>query len=445
MRRWKDYLSGSTITARVLRGSAVSGIGYVGGQGLRLASNLILTRLLYPDAFGVMALVTMVVIAVFMMSDLGLVPSIMQSKRGDDPKFLETAWSVKLILHAIYFAMLCLLAVPVARFYQAPELAQLIPVVALGVLVAGLVAPNVEHAMRHIRVGPSVAIEIGSQFVALVFMIAYAWISPSIWALAWGQVVAAIVKVAISRAILPGPAMRPRWDPSAVHELVGFGKWILLSSASGFVLAQGDKVVLGKYLSLEMLGIYNIAFFLASFPMALAQQICGSTMIPVYRDTPPHVSAANFATVRRMRLGLSVLVMGMIGLMGLAGPMLVALLYDARYAEAGQIISLIACAQIPMVLGMTYPAAALAAGDSRGPSILTVLRAVVQIAGFLAGVELAGLPGAIIGQAAASWVMHLGIVSLALRHRVWDGLHDLLVGGAGLILSAVILGLHPPF
>lgn len=445
MKRWARLLSSSTITARVLRGSAVSSFGYAAGQALRLASNLILTRLLFPEDFGLMALVSMVVIGVFMISDLGLIPSVMQSKRGDDPLFLETAWSVKLILHGFYFTLLCLLALPVARFYDAPMLAQLIPAVAVGVLISGLVSSNVEHAMRHIRVVPGVAIEIGSQTVALIFMIVFAWATASIWALALGQVVAAIVKVLISRAMLPGPALRPRWDPAAVRELVGFGKWIMLSSAASFVLNQGDKVVLGKYLTMQMLGIYNIAFFLASFPMALANNICGSIMIPVYRDTPPHASRANFRTVRRMRMGLSLLVMAMIGVMGLAGPLIVGLLYDSRYDEAGRIVSLITCAQIPLLLGMTYPAAAFAAGDSRGPSMLNMLRAVVQVGAFVLGVELGGLAGAIIAQALSGWLVHLAIIMLAVRHRVWDVLHDLLFALVGLGLTGLILFLHSPW
>lgn len=445
MTRWQTFRFGNSVMARAARGSAVSGLGYIGGQGLRLASNLILTRLLFPEAFGLMALVTMVVVGVFMMTDLGLVPSIMQSKRGDDPKFLETAWSVKLIMHGFYFVVLCLLAVPMARFYDEPQLAQLIPAVAVAVLVGGLVAPNLEHAARHIRPAPGVITDLGSQFIALTYTAIHAWLTGSIWALPMGQVVGAIARVAITRAILPGPALRPRWDRAALRELFGFGKWILLGSLSGFLLAQGDKAILGKYLTMEMLGIYNIGFFLASFPQSVARHICGATMIPIYRESPPHASAKNFATVRRMRFALSGTVLTMTAMMGLGGPLLVSVLYDARYAEAGQIVSLIACTQISHLIGMTYPSAALAAGDSRTPSLLTMLYAVVQIGAFVAGVELGGLHGAILALALVGWVMHGCNIYLARRHRVWDPLHDLVIGGAGLALTAAILIVHPPF
>lgn len=443
MRRLTSYLSGQSITQRVLRGSAISGIGYFLSQGIRLASNLILTRLLFPDAFGLMALVTMFVLGVVMMTDVGLTPSIMQSKRGDDPKFLNTAWSIKMLLHGLYFVVICLLAWPAAQFYDAPQLVQLMPAVGLSLLIGGLVSPNIEHATRHIRLGTVTLIDLASQTASVVGMVVFALLTQSIWALVFGQFVAAGVKAVLTRHYLKGPATRFQWDRSAVHELIHFGKWITLSSACGFVLSQGDKAVLGKYLSLEQLGVYNIGFFLASFPMALAENITSRTIIPVYRDSPPYESQQNFNAVRRMRMGLSAIVLAMISVMVLAGPWIISLLYDERYSGAGLIVSLIACAQIPVVLGMTYPQAALAAGDSRSPSLLTMLRAGVQIAAFLAGAEIAGLTGAIIGQMLAGWVLHLFIIRIAIKHRVWDPLHDVLFAIIGVLLT--VIGLSPMF
>lgn len=435
MKRVMTYLSGGGITQRVLRGSAISGVGYFLGQAIRLASNLILTRLLFPDAFGLMALVTMFVLGVVMMTDVGLTPSIMQSKRGDDPEFLNTAWSVKMLLHSMYFVVICLLAWPAAQFYDAPQLVQLMPAVGASLLIGGLVSPNIEHAQRHIRLGKVTVVELATQASSVIGMVIFALLTRSIWALVFGQFVSAIVKAVLTRYYIDGPASRFQMDREALHELIHFGKWITLSSACGFVLSQGDKAVLGKYLDLDQLGVYNIGFFLASFPMALAENITWRTIIPVYRDSPPYESPQNFATVRRMRMGLSAIVLSMIAVMALGGPWIIDLLYDSRYQGAGPIVSLIACAQVPVVLGMTYPQAALAAGDSRSPSLLTMLRAGVQIAAFLLGAEIAGLTGAIIGQMIAGWVLHLFIIRLAIRHRVWDPLHDGMFAVLGVLIT----------
>lgn len=440
MRRAVDYLSkGKSITARALRGSAISGMGHVTGQVLRLGSNLILTRLLFPDAFGLMALVTMLVVGVIMMSDMGLAPSIMQNKRGDEPSFLNTAWSVRVMLHGFYFVAMCLLAYPASVFYDAPELVQLVPAVGIALLMGAFVSPNVEYAMRHLNLGRVTLIDLASQAVGIAVMVIHAWLTGSIWALVTGQVVTALVKPILVRHYLDGPATRPQWDPEAAHDLIHFGKWILLSSVCGFFLAQGDKLILGKYLSLEQLGIYNIGFFLALFPVTFAENVVGRAMIPVYRDTPPQESRQNFRTVQRMRFGLTVVVMSMVAFMGLAGPWIVDLLYDERYLSAGMVVSAIACAQIPQILGMSYNPAILAAGDSRRFSFLVMFRAAIMMTLMLIGAELYGLYGAIFGQMCAGWIMHVALVRLVIRHRVWDPVHDILFGGIGLLLTITII------
>ena len=76
-------LSSQDFMSRALRSSAFTVVGYGGQQVLRLASNLILTRLLFPEAFGMMVLVSVFMMGLNMFSDVGVTPAIMQSKRGD--------------------------------------------------------------------------------------------------------------------------------------------------------------------------------------------------------------------------------------------------------------------------------------------------------------------------------------------------------------------------
>lgn len=131
------------------------------------------------------------------------------------------------------------------------------------------------------------------------------------------------------------------------------------------MVAQGDRVILGKYLSLDLLGIYNIGYFLASFPLLLGNSVIGRVLIPLYRERPPAASQENFSKLRTMRFGLTGGIVCMLIVMAFSGVAVVGILYDPRFAAAGPIVVLIACMQIPQVIGMTYDQAALAAGDSR--------------------------------------------------------------------------------
>jgi O-antigen/teichoic acid export membrane protein len=241
---------------------------------------------------------------------------------------------------------------------------------------------------------------------------------------------------------LPGRPNRLGWDPAAGRELIRFGKWIFASTACGFAMSQGDKAILGAYLTLEGLGIYNIAFFLASFPVLLGGAVTGRILIPLYRDHPPAASAADRARHRRMRATVSGGLIAMLAVLAALGPWIVQFLYDDRYLAAGTIVTAIALVQMIPVIGMTYDQAALAADDSRSYFAVMAVRAALQTAGFLIGARTGGLGGALLGQGIALVLSHLAIVWLARRHRAWDRTHDLIAGAAVAALIALVLWWH---
>ncbi|MGB8812227.1 MAG: oligosaccharide flippase family protein [Paracoccaceae bacterium] len=430
--------------ARALRGSAITAGSYAIAQGLRLASNLILTRLLFPEAFGLMALVSVFLVGLAMFSDVGIGPAISQNKRGDEAEFLNTAWTIQVVRGVLLWLATCAIAWPAARFYNAPDLITLLPVAGVTLLISGFNPTRIDTANRHLLLGRVTGLDLISQIIGIVSMVALALAMQSVWALVLGAVVGSAAKLVLMQLFLPGMHNRFQWEARAGAELIHFGKWIFLSTACGFLLSQGDKAILGAYLKLDQLGIYNIGYFLASFPVLLGGAVISRIMIPLYRDHPPAASAANFAKLRRLRFGLTGGMLALLAVMAFVGVPLVGLLYDARYAQAGGIVVAIACLQMPMVIGMTYDQSALAAGDSRNYFLVIAAKAAVQTVAFVAGAQLAGLPGALGAQGLALAAVHPLIIWLARRHRAWDGLHDAVFSAVALALIVLALWLNWP-
>src|SRR5688572_17221400 len=79
--------------------------GFVFGTVLRLGSSLILTRLLAPDLYGVMAVGYMVITALTMVSDIGLVAGAMQSRNGERPIYLNVTWVVAIARGGLLMAL----------------------------------------------------------------------------------------------------------------------------------------------------------------------------------------------------------------------------------------------------------------------------------------------------------------------------------------------------
>ena len=410
---------------RAARGSAITGGAYVIGQMMRLASNLILTRLLVPEAFGLMTLVSVVLVGMVMFSDVGVAASISQHKRGDDPAFLNTAYTIHAFRGAMLWLVTCALAVPLARLYSAPELSQLLPVAGLSLLIAGFNPTRIDTATRHLLLGRVTVLDLASQVVSITSMVTLALIFGSVWALVVGALLGALSRVFMMDAFLPGDRNRFHWEPAAAHDLIHFGKWIFLSTACGFLLAQGDKTIFGYALSLNELGIYNIGFFLGSFPLLLARSVNGRIMIPLYRDHHPASSRQDFLRMRRLRWLLSGGTVVLLGVLALIGPWLVHLLYDPRYAAAGPILVAVALIQMPEAIAITYDQSALAAGNSKGFFALQALRAFGQTLALILGVQAGGLAGALLAQGLVLFSLHPAAIVLARWHRCWDVMNDL--------------------
>ena len=294
------------LVARAMRSSAWTIFGYGVSQAVRLAANLILTRLLFPEAFGMMALVTVVMVGLQQFSDLGTGPAIMQNRRGDDPEFLDTAWTLQTIRGLCLWLGTCALAWPIARFYGEPQLAHTPP--RRGPRPAGmrfLPDPDRDGATATSCSGASRCSTSRASWSGSPPWSPSPGSPRSIWALVVGGVAGALARLVLMHAFLPGHTNRFRWAPETAAELMRFGRWIFLSTVCGFVIAQGDRVILGKYLSLDLLGIYNIGYFLASFPLLLGAAVTGRILIPLYRESPPAASAENFRKLRLMRFGLT--------------------------------------------------------------------------------------------------------------------------------------------
>ncbi|WP_417597746.1 oligosaccharide flippase family protein [Pararhodobacter oceanensis] len=427
---------------RIMRSSAFTIVGFGTQQVIRFGSNLILARLLFPEAFGTMALVTVLLVGLTMLSDLGIQPAIQSSKHGDEPDFLNTAWTLNMIRAVVLFLSACALAWPMAWFYGEPLLMQLIPVAAISMLLLALSPTRAEVASRHMALGRVTLMEVSAQVISVTAMLVLAWLTGSIWALIAGNLVAAGARASLAWIMLPGISNRLHLDRVSARELIRYGRWIFFSTMAGFIVLQSDKLILGHFLTMEQLGLYNIGFFLAGFPLMLGQLLVQRLMIPIYRASPPSASAENFARLRRIRFLLSAMLFAGVIPLALGGLWIVDFLYDARYYSSGAVTTLVSVALLPQMLGLTYDQVALASGDSRGFFLLNACRAVLLVTLLLTLVPMLGVPGAPLAMAATALLSYPLQLRLARKYGAWDGLHDGVMALAALALMSLVWLLH---
>ena len=424
LRKIIALFSGEGLKARAGRSIVFAFGGVVASNLLRLISNLILTRLLFPEAFGLMALVQVFMGALQMFSDTGTRLSIMQNKRGDDPDFLNTAWTLQIVRGLLLWLGACALAWPAAAIYDEPLLMWMLPVVGLGAVIQGFTTTNVATANRHMRIGRQTAVEIGVQAVNILTTALFAWWLQSVWALVFGGLAAGMIKVVTLHLALPGIRNRLRWDPTAFRDMFQFGKYIFLSSIAGFIAQQADRAILGAYISLADLGIYSIAFLIGMLPLVLCRTAVSKVVIPLYRELPTLDNPRNrqkLYRARRILIGPSILLCGLFGFLGIA---IIEFLYDERYHLAGPMVTLFSLAILPQITLAGYNGVLLANGDSRRYFQLLVTTTCLQLASLVTGITLFGIPGAILGPGIGILLAYPLRVRFINRYRANDPKSD---------------------
>lgn len=410
----------------VLGNAAWTVIGFGVMQVLRLGSNIILARLLAPEIFGVMALVYVFLQALHMFSDVGLNVSIIQSPRGEDSRFRNTAWTMQVLRGFILWLTACLIAWPVALFYEDNTFLLLLPVVGFNEVISGFDSTTMPTLRRRLQRARLVLLEIGTYVSSMAFVLFYvAFVQPTVWALVMGSIFSALLQMGISHRLIRGYRNRFDWEPGAVHELLHFGKWIFINTLCTFFAAQTDRLIVGK-IDLTLLGVYHFAAMLASMPGTLMLTLSWQLVFPLYSRL--HQAGedlrAVFGRVHPAAAGIGALmVTGLIG----AGPTLVRCLYDARYQEAGWILPIIAIGAWFQILETLGGSILFALGKSRAPALSNAMKVVALLLFVPVGYWRWGFSGVLAGFVAADLVRYLFTAWAVYRQGIAILLYDVLL------------------
>ncbi|MBW4516962.1 MAG: oligosaccharide flippase family protein [Timaviella obliquedivisa GSE-PSE-MK23-08B] len=384
-----------SIKQLALRGTFWTVASYGISQILRFGSNLILTRLLFPEIFGLMSLAYVFITGLQLFSDLGIHTSLIQNKRGDEPDFLDTAWTLQIIRSVGLWLCCVIIAIPAANFYKEPELAWVLPIVGLGTLIGGFHSTGLASLTRRLAVKQVLIFELGGQIIGLSVMVIWAWFDRSIRALLVGTVVAALVQLVWSHILSPNPPNRLVLEKKAVGEIFSFGKWIFLSTVLTFFAMQSDRLILGKLLGVQLLGVYGIALTLAEIPKQVTLAVGGKIVFPMFSKFVSLPRSEFRDKIRRGRLPILLVTAPVLAMLFSFGDILITTLYDNRYADAAWMISLLALGIWPLILTTTLEGALFAMGNPTPSTWGNFCSFLALASGMWVGFQLFGVVGAV--------------------------------------------------
>jgi O-antigen/teichoic acid export membrane protein len=453
----------NSLRRKALGGAAWTFGGYGVQQIVRFAAQLVLTRLLARDAFGLVMFVFTVRDALQMFSDIGLGQSLIQSKRTD-PAFIRTAWTMQVVRGFAIAGVVSLLAPLIVYIYGDPRLYWITPLAAATALIDGFASTAMYTHPRRMRVVGVSVLDLVSQVIGSATIVGYAYfVDASVVALLLGGIVMSIVRTIGSHWLNRDTPDWFQFDREAFKQIVNFGRWIMASSALMFLASNVDRLVLqpmlqrsegvravvatqpvaeqpaaAAKLAFELFGVYGIAMAIAMIPLQTILRVGIRVVFPVFSNT---VNAGGdlrraFAKARRFVVtggGFSAAMM-----LG-AGPAIITFLYPKDYHDAGFYLSILGAIIWLQTLDAANQAALVATGNTKASAISNTIKLATLSAGLYFGFELGGIVGALVGMAIADLCKYLYSSAMNVRLGLPLVKTDLV---ATIYFAAVGLALH---
>lgn len=403
-----------------IAGSAWTVIGFGGSQIIRLGSNLVLTRFLMPEIFGVMALIQVVIQAIQMLSDIGISTSVIRAKQGDDPDYLDTAWTLQVLRGLLIWVFACSMAYPMSIIYEAAELLLLIPVVAMSGLIQGFQSPAILTLRRHINIKGLVGWQIASQSVTTLITIVAVWHFRSIWAIAVGGVLGAFIGCLMSYKFPRLSNLRFKLDGTAQTDILNFGKWIFVSSFISFFINKGDILILGISMTKAELGVFSIAAIWARVALDLLLKLNSQVLTPLYAIAFRHDDVASInVKIHKARMGLLIISLPICWILIVGSHSIIGFLYDPRYASAGWMLQILGIGTVAAAITAASANALLAFGDSFSFMLFQAIRGALLVACMSFGGVHFGVIGLIAGISISKFISYPFLAVLLHRHKIW--------------------------
>jgi PST family polysaccharide transporter len=269
----------------LIKGMFWTGLVKWSSQVVSWVTTIFVARMLRPEDYGVVGMAGTFIGLVGLLNEFGVGITIV-SLRDLNDRIVAQLNSLSVVLGAAGFLLSCAAAIPLAQFYETPEVGWVVVAMAVGFLFTGFRTVPSALLQKELRFRVLALIDGLQVFVQASFMVIVAMLGFGYWTLVIGGLVgtlcATIATIAVRTHSFATPSIAP------LREAMTFSWHIVISRLSWCIQANADSVITGKVLGQAALGAYGMALSLAMVPVekvaAVVSQVTTSLFAAVQKD-----------------------------------------------------------------------------------------------------------------------------------------------------------------
>lgn len=336
-----------------LKKQALSGVVWTFAQQfsvqiINFGVQIILARLLMPEMFGLIAMLSVFISIGQMLMDGGMTSSLIRAKEPtqlDYSTVFVTNFTVSLGAYLLTF-----FAAPyIAKFYNQEILKDILRVYSLTFVIRSFVAVHVAKLTKEMNFKTQMILQVPSTIVGAIVGVVMAYKGFGVWSLVWLNLTQTIVFTIQNWIFIP-------WRPSLVFNKekfkyhFNFGYKLTLSGLVDTVYNDIYRIVIGKFFSPASVGFFNQAESLRLFPVAQLSAVLGKVTYPLFSNINDDVALKN-AYRKTMKLALFIVIPMMLVLMVIAKELFVFILGE-KWLPAVLYFQILSLASIVRPIGI---------------------------------------------------------------------------------------------
>ena len=357
---------------------------------LSVVSTVILARWLSPDEFGLLALALSFSALFEVLAEFNFDFALIRTTEITDDHY-HTAWTLNVLGNSFIALALGLSAPFFAELARTESATLVLQVIALCFFFDGLQNIGMVQWRKQLSFSQEFHMEFWRKVLEVGTALAWAWFSPTVWALIAGMAVGRVSGLALSYWLHP---FRPHFCLTHWRELWSFSGWAVAFNFVTRMAYRADHFLIARMTNLTSVGFYSNAQMLSMLP---TQEI----VWPVTRALYPGFSSMLDDTPRLRNAYLNSLG----GLLALSMPLAVGMAFTAhsvvrvllgeQWLEATSLVTGLAIAQIVVLSASSAVPLLLALGKIRGLFIRSVFLLVYRVAFFYLALQWFGLEGTV--------------------------------------------------
>lgn len=276
----KNKIIDSSLRTKTLRGVGWMGLSTVGKLTLQLFFMAILARILGPEAYGVQAIAMVLISFSQLISDGGLGKAIIQKQVSSDSQ-LSTVYYSSIIIGCCVSATISCFADTIATFFNNEILSDILKALSIIFIIKGFSVVAEAMAFKRMDFKPVAVRDVISYLISYgLIAIPLAYMNWGVWALVFATITQELIKTILIIIYVPHCKRAQFFDIKHIKELYKFAGGITLSGIFNKIATNADTLIIGKLLSVNLLGVYSRGYKLMQLPAGLFGSVLSSALFP---------------------------------------------------------------------------------------------------------------------------------------------------------------------